>query len=125
MSRRHFLPVVLVLVQLLAGCAGSHQDIDALPSIELAGTFTKGEGASWLVPCGAKADDAKVWITFTGAAVDQAEQARADGRLAPDRPVFLRAKGVRTNSVGPNGNGFLVREVVELRQVGAQDCTGR
>lgn len=120
MSRRRFALAVLVL--LLAGCAGRHQDLDALPSIELAGTFTKGDKASWLAPCGAKPDDAKVWITFTGAAVDHAEQARADGRLVPDRPVFLRVKGVRTDTVGPDGNGFLVREIVELRPPAAGDC---
>jgi hypothetical protein len=123
MSRRHFVPLVLVL--LAAGCAGTHQDVDTLPSIELAGTFTQAEGASWLEPCGAPPDDPKVWITFTGGAVEQAERATSDGRLAPNRPVFLRVKGVRSSSVGPNGNGFLVREIVELRPAGAQDCAGR
>ena len=123
MSRRHFVPLVFVL--LAAGCAGTHREADDLPSIELAGTFTQAEGASWLEPCGAPPDDPKVWITFTGVAVEQAERAKSDGRLAPNRTVFLRVKGVRSSSVGPNGNGFLVREVVELRPPEPKDCPVR
>lgn len=115
----------LSLALLAAGCAGTHQDFAQRPPLELAGTYTMGDGASWLTPCPGSSDMTRRWITFSGKTVDLTNAAKADGLLRPEVPVFLRVRGVAASEVGPDGSGVVVSEILEMRQLRPGECGAR
>lgn len=114
-------------------CAAGASSLERLatqPAEEFSGHYTGGAGGSWFRRCGAAPADSAWWVTITGAAVEQVTEARRDGRLLDGRPVFVRWRAVLTlgGEVGPRGPGapaLLVREVLELRAPGGDDCTTR
>lgn len=123
MLRRYFVPLVVFL--LAAGCAGTRQNFDERPPLELAGMYTTGDGASWLAPCPGAADATRRWITFTGRTVDLVEKAKSDGLLRPNVPVYLRVRGAGASEVGPDGSGVAVLEILEMREARPGECGTR
>ena len=119
------LAAMVVLALLSASCAGSHTSFEQRPPLELAGMYTMGEKASWLVPCPGAADPARRWITFTGKTVDLVDKAKADGLLRPDVPVYLRVRGAAASETGPDGSGVAVLEILELRAARPGECGAR
>jgi hypothetical protein len=118
-------PAVAVMV----GCATQKASLADLPVQEYAGHFTSGPGKSWFRPCGAAPGDRPWWVTFTERSVAQADEARAAGRLAPGNSYYVRWRAALTTGgeVGPQGPGvpaLLVRELLDLRPAGADDCAG-
>lgn len=117
-----------VTVFALPACAiGAGGGMESLPVRELRGHFTSGPGASWFRPCGATAADAAWWVTVTDRAVGQVAAARDERRLRDGIEVYVRWRAAVTTGgeVGPRGEGapaLLVREVLELRTAGAEDC---
>ena len=119
----------LAMALILGGCATHKESFSDLPVRELAGHYTPGSGESWFRVCGAAEGDPPWWVTFTEHSVAQADQARASGHLLPGQSYFVRWRAAVTTKgeVGPQGPGtpaLLVREVLELRPAGDDDCEG-
>ena len=130
MSRARSISVLAVIVSWLAGCAGALSggpaSNDQLPVQEYVGHYTQGKDGSWFVPCPGTDSTLRFWVTFTGAAVEQYNTARADGRAVTDQPSFVRIRAAATDErhVGPGGPALLVREIRELRPSGLNACGG-
>jgi hypothetical protein len=121
---------LLALAVVLAGCATQKASLADLPVQEYAGHFTSGPGESWFRPCSAAPGDRPWWVTFTERSVAQADEARAAGRLAPGTSYYVRWRAAVTTGgeVGPQGPGvpaLLVRELLDLRPAGADDCADK
>jgi hypothetical protein len=127
------VPLALALtlsIVAAGGCASAPSSLERLatqPAEEFRGHYTFGSGGSWFVRCGAAPADSAWWVTITGAAVAQVDEARRGGRLVDGRAAYARWRAVVTlgGEVGPRGPGvpaLLVREVLELRAPRADDC---
>lgn len=123
----------LLAMMALTGCASGRFAADDLPTQEWSGHFVSGPGESWFSPCpasvahGVTADAAPWWVTVTGMAVGQVEQARRAGAFLPGERYFVRwrAAMTRNGEVGPRGPGvpaLLVRELVTWQPASSQDC---
>lgn len=129
-TRRIILIATLIAVGfILAGCATQKGSLADLPVKEFAGHFTSSPSESWFRPCGAAPGDRSWWVTFTERSVAQADEARAAGRLVGGKSYYVRWRAAVTTGgeVGPQGPGvpaLLVRELLELREAGADDCAG-
>jgi hypothetical protein len=110
-----------VVVGLLAGgCETDQKHLDSLPSQEFTGYYSEGVGRSWFRPADAPVDGPAWWVTFTGQAVYQVQQAREAGKLLAGQPYFVRWQAAITKGgeIGPRGKGepaLLVREILELK----------
>ncbi len=104
---------------LAAGCAARPVERQNLPSELLSGHVTASTTGTWYTPCAAAADASRMWVTFTGDSVQQAERARASGLLANGTPAFVRLTASRTG-----GSALVVRDIAEIRAPRADDCAG-
>jgi hypothetical protein len=119
----------LLLTSLLGAgaCATGTGSLSDLPVSELRGHATVREtDRTWFVACGAGAADS-VWVTFTERSVDQREEARLAGLLAPGSRSFVRWRAAEGDArhgvrVGPGDRYVLVREILEVRPVAPGDC---
>lgn len=111
----------------LAGCATDSSSLSALPAQEYDGHLVSSAAGDWFRPCGSAPDSAPAWVTFTGASVEQINQARAAGRVVDGPSYFVRWRAAVTTrgEVGPQGAGkpaYLVRELLEIRPATDRDC---
>lgn len=124
----HCARVLLVAAGVLCGACAAHRvDTSRLSEEAFSGHVTTSTSGTWFTPCGPASDSPKLWVTFTGASVQQAQSARASALLSPDGgPTFVRWRASRTDEAhaGPGGPALLVREILETRAPRADDCTG-
>ena len=127
--RPSFLPAAVAALLSLGGCATRPSSLDVLnatPAQEYRGHYTRTQAdGSWFRPCGAAAADSAWWVTVTGGAVAQIDEARRAGQLVEGRPSFVHWRAVLTRGgeVGPPGaTALLVREVVTVRAAAPGDC---
>jgi hypothetical protein len=127
MPRCHFLVALACCVGLLSGACAAHRvELQDMPSETFAGHATADATSTWFTPCGTAPGAAKWWITFTGASVSQVERAKGSGLLAAGQRTFVRWSGARTDErhIGPGGPALLVRDILEVRAAGPDDCRG-
>ena len=118
--------VCLMIALGFGGCATQTKSLSDLPTQEFTGYYTGAPGQSWFHAAEDAHGTAPMWVTFTGHAVTQVEQARAAGQFLPGQRYFVRWRAAVTTSgeVGPRGPGspaLLVRELLEFRPVPARD----
>lgn len=123
------LSLLTVASIILPGCAisriGSSRATNELPAQEFRGHYSVADG-SWFTPCNGAVDE-RWWVTMTGLAVPDVDNAKREGRLTANAPVFVHWLAAQTTDgkVGPRGPGkpaLLVREVRALRPARADDC---
>lgn len=126
--RRSFVVVAVVCCAGLVNvaCAAHRVELQDVPSEAFVGHATADATGTWFAPCGSAPGAARLWVTFTGASVQQAEHAKASGLLTPGQPTFVRWNAARTDGrdIGPGGPALLVRDIVEVRAPRADDCPG-
>jgi len=127
--RPSFLAAAAAAMLSLGGCAARQSSLDVLnatPAQEYRGHYTRSQAdGSWFRPCGATAADSAWWVTVTGGAVAQIDEAHRAGQLVDGRPSFVHWHAVLTRGgeVGPRGRtALLVREVVAVRATAPGDC---
>jgi hypothetical protein len=122
--RRSLLIALAIPATVLAGACAAHQsEVQTTPAEVFAGHVTVTADGAWFTRCG-DTTGSKWWVTFTEAAVAQADRAKASGLLASP-PTFVRWTAVRTDGkqVGPGGPALLVREILDVRAPAATDCS--
>jgi hypothetical protein len=121
------LLLVLVAFSSLIACASGGGSLDDLPVQEYVGHYRAAAGGSWFTPCGASADAAPMWVTYTEVSVAQCDAFLSAPGTDPGDPVFVlwRAAVTTGGEVGPAGPGapaLLVREILEMRPATEGDC---
>jgi hypothetical protein len=114
-------------VLLCTGCAAHESGVQTLPSEPFSGHLTEAGDGTWFTPCAVTDNTAKMWVTFIGAAVDQAQRAKSSGVLASGQSAYVRLSAARTDErlAGPGGPALLVRDIAEIRAARADDCAGK
>jgi hypothetical protein len=121
--RRRVLTALCFLL-LTWACATHRADVAQLPIETFSGHVTMTPKGTWFTPCGS-AGTARWWVTYVDAAVAQAENAKASGRLTSGERLFVRWRASRTDErlAGPGGPALLVRDIFELRAARSADCS--
>jgi hypothetical protein len=125
MSRSQFGIALACSAGLLLGACAAHRvELQDVPSDTYAGHATADATGTWFTPCGTAPNGPRWWVTFTGASVQKAEQAKGSGLLTAGQRTFVRWSGARTDErhIGPGGPALLVRDILEVRAPGPDDC---
>jgi len=128
-ARRRVAQVFLIAAGLTTGACATHTaSLSDLPSSEFTGHYVSGPGESWFRPCDGSPSDPSWWVTLTGQAIEQVERARGAVQSAQGQPYFVRWRAAVSldGQTGPRGRGvpaLLVRELIELRAAGEDDCS--